>query len=77
MITKHLEMCIQYLPKNRWFEHDEIPTPVSRNAWVCKRLVEEGILQEKIEWEIDNEKGMKDRVDFRTVTFYFFKSNCG
>jgi len=70
MITKHLQDCIKYIPKDRWFEPDEIPTPVSRNNWVCRRLVEEGILEDKIEWAVDKDISIDKRKDFRVRPLY-------
>lgn len=74
MITKYLQDCIKHLPVNRWFESNEVPAHVSRRDWVCRRLVEEGVVQQKVEWKVDNEKGMANRTDFRMVCFYFLKN---
>ena len=74
MITKHLQDCINYIPKNRWFKPYEIPSPVSRNRWVCDRLEEEGVLKKKIEWVIDKDLPMEVRSDFRVETFYYFEN---
>ncbi len=73
MITKHLRDCIQYMPKGRWFEHYEVPTPVRRNRWVCDRLREEGVLESKVEWAKDNHLPIRFRTDWHIIRFYKLK----
>lgn len=73
MITKHLQDCIKYIPKDKWFEPYDLPTPVSRNNWVCKRLVEEGVLESKVDWLRDKDIPLADRTDLQTTTFYHYR----
>ena len=74
MITKHLQEIIQYLPKNKWFRHYELPARVSRNEWVCRRLTEEGILQSKTEWVYEKDLPLEQRTNFQTETIYMMPS---
>ena len=70
-ISKHLQDMIRFMPTDGWFTIDSrFGGHVPRTEWVCDNLVEHGILETKVEWEVDPEKGTKDRTDFRTVRFY-------
>ena len=74
MITEHLNNCLKYIPKDKWFRHHELPSAVTRNEWVCRKLVEEGILKSKIEWVHEKEKTLDERTQFQTETIYFRQS---
>jgi hypothetical protein len=65
---------IKYIPKDRWFSPHELPSPVSRNEWVCKRLEEEGVLRSRVEWRREKEIPLEDRTDFSIDRFYIMPS---
>lgn len=67
-ITKHLAEMRDRLPKDIEFTRDDLsPSQIYRMDWVLGRLVDEGVLERRVEWA-------KPGVVGPTISFYKFKS---